>query len=142
MLQQAVFYLDDKIALHVWLLDTRQSRDAGSLCLISTYRTTVCDVTALWEGLVSLGGLGCASFLLLLNDLRRKNSFVVNLLDYSFHRLKSGVLALLFSLDETNASNRMKTHVEFYFSLEFYEHAQPRFSEIEIKYDGYLIIHH
>ena len=39
-----------------WL--QRQSRDAGSLCLISTYRTTVCDIIALWKGLVALGGLG------------------------------------------------------------------------------------
>ena len=35
-----------------------------------------------------------------------KNSFVVDLRDFAFDVLKSGVLALLFSEDETAASNR------------------------------------
>ena len=34
----------------------------------------------------------------------------------------------------------MQKLVKFYFSLENYESAKPDFLEIEIKYDGYLII--
>ena len=84
----------------------------------------------------------CASFLLLLRVLRLKNSFIIDLRDCAFDGLESGVLALLFGLDETGASNSMKKHVEFHFRLEIYKPAQPGFSEIEIKYDDYLVIHH
>ena len=34
----------------------------------------------------------------------------------------------------------MQKQVEFHCSVEIYEPAQPGFSEIEIKYDGYLVI--
>ena len=65
-------------------------------------------------------------FLLLLKFLRLKNSFIVNLRAFAFDGLKSGVLALLFGLDETGASNRIQKHVEFQFRPEIYE---PRFSD-------------
>ena len=90
----------------------------------------------------------CASFihalrsLLLLKVLRLKNSFVADLRDCAFLTdLTAVCLALLFGLNETAASNRKQIHVKFHFSVETYETVQPGFLEIEIKYDGYLVIH-
>ena len=45
-------------------------------------------------------------------------------------------------LDETRVSNKMQKHVEFHFSQEIYEFAQPGITEIEIKHDVYLVTHH
>ena len=67
-------------------------------------------------------------FLLLLRVLRQRNSFVVDQPDCAFEGLKSGVVALLIGLDETGASNRMQTRVEFCFSLKFFKPANPGFS--------------
>ena len=81
-------------------------------------------------------------FLLLLRLLRLKISIVVELRECASDGPKSDVLALVFGLDETASRNRKQKHVDFHFSLKFFELAKPGSLEIEFQYDGYPVTGH